>query len=364
MNIKPYKKSDGKTYYKFRIYQGIDPLTGKEIRIRRQGFKSKQEAQIEYAKLMIGIDTKNKDHTFQEVYEIWKPTYRNRVKESTYKQTMNLFNNHILSTFKDLEMDKITIDYIQAYVDLKAPKLQKTRTILGYISSIFEIAQARGIVESNPCDGVIFPTNLEKKSKKKDNYWTKDELNQFLKALEKEDIKWHALLRLLAITGMRRGEVLALEWTDLEDSIISITKTRARGTSGDITQDTPKTEKSNRTIYIDPKTEKLLMEWKKTQTSLMGFTKIMFTNTKGNYIRLTHPIKRLHAIIKKNDLKSITLHGLRHTHTTLLVKSGVPIDEIMDRLGHEDIQTTIGIYNHISNDNKKRATNKVINFLD
>ena len=364
MNIKSYKTADGKTRYKFNIYLGINPLTGKEIRTNRQGFKTKQEARLEYFRLASGAETPAKPKkTFESLYLEWLETYKNTVKPSTLVQTNNLFENHILPAFGTADIDKLTIAHIQDFANTKAPKYSKTRAMLGYTSQVFERAMSQELITKNPCDFVTFPNKLEKKGTSKENYWDTEELKKFLEVIKEEPLKIHLLLRYIAMTGVRRGECLANLWTDKNGLEIKIDKTRSRGPKGEETFPTPKTEKANRMISIDDYTSELFDEWRLMQTKMFGFKEIIFTNNSGTYLGLNKPLTYLKRVIKKHKLKSITIHGLRHTHTTMLVKAGVPIEEIMDRIGHEDIQTTIGIYNHITKTQKNKTMDKLIEHL-
>ncbi|MDC7952294.1 site-specific integrase [Liquorilactobacillus mali] len=102
-----------------------------------------------------------------------------------------------------------------------------------------------------------------------ENYYTKEELQKFLQCVyESSEYKVYTFFRLLAFSGMRKGEVLALTWSDvhLTDMTISITKTQSRGKDG-INVQTAKTNESMRTVWLDKKTISILKEWKKEQRS-------------------------------------------------------------------------------------------------
>ena len=78
----------------------------------------------------------------------------------------------------------------------------------------------------------------------------------------------------------------------------------------------------------------------------------------------TNPDQKLDRIIKKNELKRITVHGLRHTHCSLLFEAGLPIQEVKERLGHPDIQTTMNIYTHVTKKAKEKSAEKFAAYIE
>ncbi|MDD5922564.1 MAG: site-specific integrase, partial [Eubacteriales bacterium] len=186
-----------------------------------------------------------------------------------------------------------------------------------------------------------------------------EELEHFLELAEDRlPYMWFVFFRLLAYTGMRRGEALALTWDDIdpEKSTFSISKTLTRGEDGAYISDTPKTDRSNRTILIDSETMRLVQ-------SLPHRGKYIFANSKGSWSAQSIPVKMMHKAVDGSDLRYISPHGLRHTHCSLLFSAGVSIPEVQDRLGHSDVKTTIDVYNHVYQQDKKRALDRFVDFM-
>lgn len=368
MSIKSYIDKDGKTKYKFNAYLGIDPLTGKEKRTNRKGFKSQAEAKRALARLMAGAEVvKVKYPTFKEVYLDWLEIYKDTVKASTYARTEDAFRIHILPYFSNYLVDKVTVKHCQDWVNIKAKEIVKYKEYSRYLKKVFDFAISRGYRKDNPCNNLIYPKMIAKKSKEIDVIWTKEELNEFLNFVENEkSLEWFAFFRLLAYTGMRRGEILALEWSDLNftSKSLTISKSRKRTKDGEVTGDT-KTGQP-RTINIDDETLKILLDWKKLQFNIQGRQEIMFTNTTGGYMLLNHPLKTLNSVIKKHNLKPIDIHRFRHIHATMLIlsnKNENSLGAIMERLGHTDIRTTMNIYNHIVEEEKEEVLNNYLEYL-
>ncbi len=357
MKINPYKKKDGKTYYKFSIN-----INGKST--TRNGFKTKTDAQIAYARLKDRAEDINSfNFKFSEVYEMWIKNYKNTVRASTFNETEKIFINHILPKLGHLHIKKITLGIMQDAINDWATKLVNFKMVKNYTSNIFEYAIVYGYIKNNPCKNLIIPKKQEKE--KKTNYFTKDELILFLKTAESNlDIMWFSFLYLLAMTGIRRGEALALNWSDFDfkNKTLNINKTLARS-KNKIIVNPPKTKAGTRTIIIDKNTLKLLKKWKSKQKKMLK-TNIVFTNTKGTYITMSQPDRKVKLICKLLNLNPISLHGLRHTHCSILFESGANIGEVQKRLGHTDVQTTLNIYNHVSKERDREVADKLNSYLN
>lgn len=122
MKITSYKDKDGQTLYKFNIYLGKDPLTGKEIRTNRQGFISKKQAQIEYAKLKKQGVKSISSINLNDLLKDWLPLYEPTVKYTTYTRVYGVFKNHILPYLGNKKLDKITTPVIQKLINKKVTR--------------------------------------------------------------------------------------------------------------------------------------------------------------------------------------------------------------------------------------------------
>ena len=114
--IKKYTKKDGSTAYMFVAYLGIDPITRKQKRTTRRGFKTEREAKIAEAKLQTEVQANgflnNEITTFKQVYDLWLEQYKHTVRESTYQRVVTLFNTAILEHFDNVSIKSITIPYL------------------------------------------------------------------------------------------------------------------------------------------------------------------------------------------------------------------------------------------------------------
>ncbi|WP_225356972.1 site-specific integrase [Ligilactobacillus salivarius] len=210
-------------------------------------------------------------------------------------------------------------------------------------------------------------------SDKHGNYYNKQELKKFLAAAKDTSLKKYTLFRLLAYSGMRIGECLALTWHDLDykNNTIAINKTLARTNNG-IKIQTPKTKASNRVISLDNETIQVLKMWQleqrkqllKVGINAMDSKQLIFSNGKNSFIIVPTVRLAIKQIAKKAGIHSITTHGFRHTHATLLFASGLDIKQVQARLGHSNVQTTLNIYTHAMKEKQDKIGDEFAKYIN
>ncbi|MEC1304289.1 site-specific integrase [Lysinibacillus capsici] len=379
--IKSYKLKNGETRYEFPVYLGVDPLTGKQKRTTKRGFKSRKEAELALARIKLDIADgsykKERAETYQELYNIWVKQYEKTVEESTFVKTIGIFKNHILPVMSNYKIEKITVDICQKHVDEWAEKLKKFRMVKAYAAKVLDFAIKRGYIQINPFTHVetrIKPKKTIAIDEKNENFYTREQLNEFLSHCEQSlHYKSFTLLRLLAYTGLRKSEALALTWNDLniKENELSITKAIGRGKSAKLYLKSTKTG-APRVIKIDDATIVILKEWKRIQKqeylvlghNTMKANQLIFSNTNNEYIQPVQVQKWMYSVQKKHSLVKITPHGLRHTHCSLLFEAGASLKEVQDRLGHSDVKTTMDIYTHVTKKAQEGAIQKFATYLE
>lgn len=381
--IYPYYLKSGEKRFKFQVYLGINELTGTEMKTTRGTFTTYKQAELALAKIKLEVanGTYKKKHwgTFQETYHSWILQYENTVEESTFVKTVGLFKNHILPAMGKYRIEKINIDACQKHVNEWAKKLKGFAAVKSYASSVLDFAIRLGLLKNNPFKHVTMPTKLRKRNfidedDKPKNFYTRDQLLEFLSCLEKEDnVKAFVAFRVLAFGGMRKGELLALSWKDVNFSKneIRINKALSRGKDNQLYVKSTKTGEP-RTLKMDEVTMKILKDWRHKQKKeylILGFntnkqSQLVFSNSQNTFLQPTITRKWLVYTQKKYNLKKITSHGLRHTHCSLLFEAGATLKEVQDRLGHSDIQTTMNIYAHVTEKSQEKAIQKFANYLE
>lgn len=376
-----YTKKDGTKAWMFQAYLGIHPITGKEVRTTRRGFETKKEATLSLSRLQLEIEKngfkESKIETYNDLYLLWIELYKNTVKESTFVKTKCIFTKHILPYFGEKKLNKIDIPYCQKAINLWFTKVKKYKIIMNYASKVFDYGVTLEIIRDNPTRKITMPVRKDDVTEDKiNNFYTKEELLEFFTCLEKEgNIKIITFFRLLAFTGARKGEILALTWDDidLKDNTVRINKALSRGENARLIIQTPKTKTSVRTISIDSKTSSILKSWRISQKKdylKLGINtattnQLLFSSIDNGLIQPSKSRKWLMHIFNKYNLKQITTHGFRHTHCSLLFESGANIQEVQDRLGHSDVKTTMNIYTHVTEQAKEKIADnfaKHVNF--
>lgn len=346
----------------------------------RRGFKTKKEALLCEAKIKTEIATNGllntEVTTFKEIYELWYEGYQHTIKESTLLVNQHIFDL-LLAKLENMQLKKLTLPYCQKIINNYSKKfsLAVLKKIKIYGSMILDYAVKMKVIYSNPMKDVLLPKPKDDiTSDDKDKYYSKEELKQFLTLVENEkDIKLTAMFRVLAFTGIRKGELQALEWSDIDftNNTININKTLALNTEKKVVVQTPKSKSSIRCISIDEETKLILKRWKAKQRELffsLGIrvkkNQLCFTNDITNdYLYLNFTNDKLSKICKKHKFKEIKIHGFRHTHCSLLFESGFTIQEVQDRLGHSDLKTTMSVYAHVTEKQRDNMADKFAKFM-
>lgn len=384
--FKDYKLKNGEKKWLFKTYLGKD-LNGKTVQTTKRGFNTITDAKKAELQLQIDfleklekekIERKKRKANFKDIYLKWFEQYKNTVKQSTLAKTQQIFKNHVLKDFGHLDINDIKIDYAQSVLNEWYNHSQsKYKEYLNYAVKIIDYAIHLELVDTNTnvLKKLIIPrkrVQIENEEKKK--FYSKEELLIFLETLRSLDNqKAYTLFYLLAFSGMRKGEALALTWQDIDfkNKNLTIKKALTRGLDSKLYIDTPKNKQSFRTISLDNTTIKVLKEWKinqKIELESDGFivknNQLIFSNSNNTLMNPQITRKFILQVLNKNkELKYITTHGFRHTHCSLLFEAGASIKEVQERLGHSDVHTTLDIYAHVSKQIKAETANKFADYV-
>lgn len=384
--IKNYTTASGKTRYKFSIYVGRDESTGRPKQIRKQGYKTRKEAQKAYLKIQVQIangdysDEKQKRMKFEDVYREWLNPYSNGVKESTLATTIRIIEGHVLPALGKYYIDGINMLECQKAVNRWAKEAPRTyKKYVRYANKVFKYAMHLELIDSSPMDKVIRPRTVPKQKVYK--FYDRVELKQYLRTTRQYKEEAYVFFYVLAYTGLRRGEALALQWQDIDfnDKTLSVKRTISKGLGNRLVLQTPKTVNSVRTITLTDGTIKVLKEWQVQQQKELPVINInqgkvnpdrfvfngMFNNYPANVPLSITTVSRWNDLIaKRAGLKHIRLHDFRHTHASLLFDSGASMQDVKDRLGHSSIKTTMDIYTHLPKERKLKTMSKFSEYME
>ncbi len=326
---------------------------------------------------MKGWQTKAiKFETFCEEWfeEYAKPNLRN----TTYERLLQL-RKRVYPAIGHLRMDKITPRQIQAFVNALSkeganertgkPLAPKTiRHNLSLISDVFSYAVKMGVVADNPCMKVTIP----KGEVKEKQIYAPAEVERFLTLLNDEPLKWRTFFTLDIYSGMRRGEMLGLEWKDIdfETGIVHIQRTSNYTKAKSIYTDTTKTENSVRFIKLPPEVIAILEKFKGEQESekqRLGDKWIendrLFTKWNGLPMNPQTPYGWLKEFCEEHQFPFYGIHTFRHLHASLLIGAGIDPTTVSGILGHSQVSTSLNIYGHMFCENQVKACNAVAEAL-
>jgi integrase len=234
---------------------------------------------------------------------------------------------------------------------------ESVKTYMVMLSACFAIAVKKQIIKENPCKYITLPKRSE--DEKAANYLDEKQCVTFLQAVKKQgDFQIEVIFNLLLATGLRCGEMAALSWSDIDftQGLLNVRHTLTDNV-GILELTEPKTKCSKRTIKLPLYILQLLEKHKQTQ--VYNPLDMVFTDSIGGYYRVNVARNKLRAILKENNLPDMTLHGLRHTHASILINSDISALTVSEILGHKQAQTTLNIYSHIFEDTKNKALKAV-----
>lgn len=359
------------------ISDGFHPVTQKRIRIIRKGFKTKKEAlDIEQHIRVVELREKRFDFlvTTDMLFNILEEEDRQNNRKISYISTQrNNYERHIKPYFKDTNLNKLSYEHIfefREHLKTKSKKQNSNSTlspntvnkIMILLKKIFDTGVRKSLIDKNPVN------NLRKLpiSKPTINFWSVEEFNEFRKLITKDEISYDLFFTIAFFTGMRMGEILALNWYDINliTSTIHVTKT-AYFVNNENHINSTKTRAGTRLITINNKLTEMLSDWKEKQEDILKeFTK----DTESLQIIQSTPIvitknmvdKKFKQILSRNNnLKKIRIHDLRHSHASLLINQGEDYLVVKERLGHASITTTIDTYSHLYPSKQKNLANKL-----
>ncbi|WP_373035502.1 tyrosine-type recombinase/integrase [Sulfurimonas sp.] len=276
------------------------------------------------------------------------------IKHKTFLAYKATLKHSILPYFEDTPVSSVKPIAIKKWHDVliaKGLKRQSISTARVLLKEAFNLAIMSEYMETNPVIMVQLPRM--KRTKKKQKPFTLDEIDLILDNCPNKQVK--NFLGISFFTGMRSGEVLALEWNDIdfETDTISITKTIAQGTIN-----TPKTYSSYRDIEMLPSARRFFKS-QQLQTGIKN--SYLFFNTKGNYYGSTLALyKNYKSILTKLNLEHRTLHNTRHTFASMMLNNGIDPMWVSNTLGHENLDITLKVYAHFMPKKEKM----IIDFLD
>ena len=384
----------GKNSYRLTVSEGFD-LSGKPMIHRKTVHGTKKDAEVELAKFVTevqnGLVIDGKSLKFSEFTEIWKRDYGSKeLAPSTYKRYCRMLETRLLPYFGHFYINKIKPTDIMKFYDLlekdtqlvrkkgnngsKTKKPLSGKTILEHhrlLRAMLHKAVYWQLIVANPAERVQPPKARKPKRRSYDDEQTKILLEN-LELLSSEDTKYKVAIILTVFTGVRLGELMGLEWQDVDfkNGIISINRSSQYLADMGVFTKVPKTESSIREIAIPEFIISLLEKyklWYEEQKSIYGElwtnSDRLFVQADGKPMHHSTISKWFVKYVGQIGLPVINFHGLRHTNASLLVAQNVDIAVISARLGHAQISTTLDFYVHPLLSHNRKAGYALENLL-
>lgn len=384
----------GKDSYRLVCTNGYD-LNGNIIKHTKTIHGTKKDAQIELAKFVAdvqnGLVIEGKSLKFSEFTEIWKRDYGSKeLAPSTYKRYCRMLETRILPYFGHFYINKIKPTDIMQFYDLLSRDTQLVRkksnngkktikplsgkTILEHhrlLRAMLHKAIYWQLIVSNPAERVQPPKAMKPKRRYYDDEQCKILLEN-LTELGEEQIKYKVAIILTIFTGVRLGELMGIEWQDVnfKTGIVSINRSSQYLADKGIFTKTLKTESSYREVAIPDFVVSLLEEYKLWYDKQKSFYGELWTNSNRLFVQADgkpmYPStisKWFVKYVAQIGLPVINFHGLRHTNATLLISQNIDVAVVAARLGHAQITTTYNFYVHPIISHNRIAGNVLQNLL-
>lgn len=336
-----------------RYYIVVDIGTGDERKQKwLSGFESKKDAEKELPRILNelndGTYIEPSKKKYADFINDWHKNRKSKVSKNTYVTYEYMIDKHIKPNLGHFRLDKLNslaIDNFYSELEREGKSSATIKKIHSIVRASLEYAVQYQLIKRNPASVVQPPT-----VKHKDIVvWDEQQMIAFLDFVKDE---WDYIVYHLALyTGMRKGEILGLKWSDIDFINNKIRVMRSYSKTG---FSEGKTSNARRVIDIDESTIELLLKRKKkvSENKLkMGQDyndlDLIICRPTGDPVDVRNVNRRFDKFVEKSNLPKIRFHDMRHTHATLMLKMGVPVKVVSERLGHGSIEMTLNTYTHL-----------------
>ena len=353
-HIKPRKNLDGSTSYQLVVEADRDPITGKRNRYYKTVKCGKRQAEAELRKMIAEIEgggictpTAMK---LGDWMDTWLTTYLPNIEQTTRDGYREKIDNYIKPNLGHLPLKALSPRAIQDWINnlMKEGRSPKTiRNAYNNLNAALKKAVILQMIPRNPCEG----TELPKLQKYQAQVYNVATIQQALAAADSLSI--YLMILLGACVGLRRGEMAALRWDDIDFAAETLAVNQNRvHTKNAVVEKAPKTQAGNRTIAIGSDVTNALREAKAVYDEAVGktgFSDLGYVLCKedGKPFHPDSVTQKWERFVDKSQLPKIRLHDLRHSNATALIAAGVNGKIVQHRLGHADISTTFNTYTHV-----------------
>lgn len=346
------RKGASGTAYRARVEYPPDPVTG-ERRQRSKTFATRKQAEAELAKWLVEIDRgtalEPSNTTVGELLDRWLADEAPKTtRASTLVGYEITVRKHLKPALGVIQVQRLTVEQVERFYATKRAEGLASSTVKKChlrLSAALDLAVRWGMATRNVCH-VARPGKV---TYKKPRVWTVEEGKAFLQSALLDSM--HPFWSLALESGLRRGELLGLQWSDInwERSSIHVQQEVVALRGVPLIQE-PKTPESRRTVRLaahvmdELKLHKARWAERKLRASEWAGHDLIFCTASGKPINPAHVRRSFDRIVQRADVPDITIHGMRHCHAVWLLRAGTPVKVVTERLGHKDVTTTLNVY--------------------
>ena len=374
-----------KDSFRLVVSGGVD-LHGKRIKHSRtfhgdnRGAKQALAAFVfEVAQGTVGVGCKM---LLRDWAKMWLAQHEKRVAPRTIETYREHLENRILPSLGHIPLEKLQPKHINCFlaqleqdgnrldgrdgVISNATSLRHLRTL----SVMLQEAVYRQLITLNPARAVRAPRVQFKEAR----WYNEHDVKLLIAKLQGEPAVFRAMILIASLVGLRRGEIIGLEWSsiDWDNRTIAIRQSVQILTKTGQSLKEPKSASSKRTVALPGIVLQALLTWRDEQTQLQASLgskwrvpkDFICTTACGTWLSANQLTRAFKEFIERNGLPTITLHGLRHTAASLLISNGLNIRTVSSILGHSQASTTLNIYSHTFHSSLREAANIVDTMLN
>jgi integrase len=357
MNMPRRSKGEGSIFYRKDRKQWVAQLKLEGSKYKTRSAKTRAQARELLRQMQReqeqGTLATGQKQTVKHYLEYWLEVYGPHLRLNSRRLYRQLLDIHLLPVLGHVSLRNLSsqqIDELYAIRHKDGYAVETVRAIHRMLHKALQNAVKWRLLAANPCNNVNQPHPV----KHEIHPLTKEQAIQLLQAAKGD--RFEALLTLAVATGMRRGELLALRWADIdvEEGSLWVRRTINRVGKHGLVESDPKTESSKRKILLPRFVLTALIQHRAWQAEVRAKAEedwqerdIVFSNYRGGFIEPADLGKRFKQLLKVADLPDMRFHDLRHSAATILLGMGVPVKLVQELLGHSHFAMTMDRYSHV-----------------
>lgn len=362
-------KKNGKQKYRVRV--NYTDNFGKAQRLERIAYGLEEAKEIEH-KLQANIHelTTDSGMTVENLFREYVNVKQSEMRESSLDTSSRIITKHIIPTLGNYKLKKLTLPVLQRWkneINEKNFSITTRQHIYAELRALLNYAVKMEYIPANPVIKLgNFKSTLELNYKHEMDFYTSDEFTAFIYAAYKNALQaqqennyfewsYYVFFNIAFYTGLRKGEIHALRWCDINNGYLSVTRSITQKLKGEDRITPPKNKSSIRSLQIPNPLIEILEEHKERCKKFDNFSENNLICGADKSLRDTTVQNRAKKFAQLAGIKTIRIHDFRHSHASLLANEGINIQEIARRLGHSNVEMTWNTYSHLYPREEERA---------